>query len=86
MKNNIYYVIAYGYDNKHFSEFLHISSNNQHYFMLGAKIGDLKIYKSLKCAIKKAKEIKPLFPKYRNIAVLKVIDGQITSDSIVDLI
>ena len=61
MKNNIYYVIAYGYDNKHFSEFLHISSNNKPYFMLGAKVGDLKLYKSLKCAIKKAKEIKPLF-------------------------
>ena len=84
MKNNIYYVIAYGYDNKHFSEFLHISSNNKHYFMLGAKIGDLKLYKSLKCAIKKAKKIRPLFPKYRNITILKVIDGRITSDSIVE--
>ena len=84
MKNNIYYVIAYGYDNKHFSEFLHISSNNKHYFMLGAKVGDLKIYKSLKCAIKKAKEIKPLFPKYKNIAILRIANGDI--DSIVDLI
>lgn len=84
MKNNIYYVIAYGYDNKHFSEFLHISSNNKHYFMLGAKVGDLKLYKSLKCAIKKTKEIKPLFPMYKNIAILKIANGDI--DSIVDLI
>lgn len=84
MKNNIYYVIAYGYDNKHFSEFLHISSNNKPYFMSGAKVGDLKLYKSLKCAIKKAKEIKPLFPMYNNIAILKIANGDV--DSIVDLI
>ena len=53
--------------------------------MIGAYTDEFKCYKSLRCAIKKAKEIKPLFPKYRNIAVLKVIDGQITSDSIVEL-
>ena len=52
--------------------------------MLGAKVGDLKIYKSLKCAIKKAKEIKPLFPMYKNITILKIANGDI--DSIVDLI
>ena len=53
--------------------------------MIGVYTDEFKCYKSLRCAIKKAKEIKPLFPKYRNIAVLKVIDGQITSDSIVEL-
>ena len=61
MKNNIYYVIAYGYDNKHFSEFLHISSNNKPYSMFGAKVEDLKLYKSLKCAISKASENNYIF-------------------------
>ena len=48
-------------------------------------LNDTKIEKQAKEGNKKAKQIKPLFPKYRNIAVLKVIDGQITSDSIVEL-
>ena len=52
--------------------------------MLGAKVGDLKLYKYLKCAIKKANELKTLFPMYKNIAILRIANGDI--DSIVDLI
>lgn len=85
MKDNIHYIIACDYDDRHYTQFLHIGKNNRPYFMIGVYIDEFKCYKSLRCAIKKAKEIKPLFPKYRNIAVLKVIDGQITSDSIVEL-
>ena len=84
MKNNIYYVIACNYDDRNYMQFLHIGKNNRPYFMIGVYTDEFKCYKSLKCAIKKAKQIKPLFPKYRNIAVLKGIDGQITSDSIVE--
>lgn len=84
MKDNIHYIIACDYDDRHYTQFLHIGKNNRPYFMIGIYTDEFKCYKSLSCAIKKAKKIRPLFPKYRNITILKVIDGRITSDSIVE--
>lgn len=85
MKNNVRYVIVYGYDDKNCPQFLHIGKNNRPYFMFGIYSDEFKCYKSLSYAIKKAKEIRPLFPKYRNIAVLKVIEGQKISEPIIEL-
>lgn len=82
MKNNNCYIIAHSYDNKHFNEVLHIS-NNKPYFLMGIYYAHVKIYKSLKCAIKKAKEVKPRFPMYENIAILQIKGEQ---ESVVELI
>lgn len=84
---NFSYVIALGFNGKPKNEFLHIDKSKKPYFMLGVYTDEFVCYQYKTCALKKARKIRPLFSKDKDIIILKVKNGQrITEGHIVGIL